>query len=153
MTLTETPWLLIWWEESHYLEKFKNIFKENNKIIISETDKPIFIYTNKDKSIYHLWRWGWYSWLKEENFNFNIPEYYRRAQRILWIKYLLENSDKRKLFKDKNNWNICFVSFEMEFTVVLKELPKNFLLITSYHTYNPYRYMTKWRRFEEIKTL
>lgn len=153
MTIIETPWLLIWWEENHYLEKFKKIFQEDNKIVLPETEKPVFIYTNKDQNIYHLWRWWWYAWLKEDDFNFNEPVFYRRAQRIQWIKCILEEWVKRKIYKDKSKWTICFVNFEMEYTVVLRELPRNYLLITWFHTFDPFRYMTKWSRYEEIKAL
>ena len=154
MTLITTPWLLIWWEESHYLDKFKSMFGKGNNIVkLPDTEKPVIIYTDKDKHILHLWRWGWYVWLKEQDFDFNEPKFYRRAQRILWIKYLLQNWDKRKIYKDKRNWHICFVNMEMEYTVILKELPKNYILITWFHNFDSYRYMTKKHTFEEIQTL
>lgn len=149
MSIIETPWLLIWWEENNYLEKFKNIFQDNNKIILPEVEKPVFVYLEKDSSIYHLWRW----WNEIPDYNFNDPKYWRRAQRIWWIRFILENSDIRKLYKGKRNWYICFVAMELEYTVVLKELKSSFLIITSYHTFDPYRYIKDTKRFEEMKKL
>ena len=149
MSLIETPWLLIWWEEAHYLEYFKNIFQENNRINLAESEKPVFVYVNKDDPIYHLWRW----WSKQSDFNFDDPKYWRRAQRIWWIKFILEKPEIRKIYKDKINWYFCFVAIELEYTIVLKKLKNSFLIITSYHTFDPYRYITKPERFEEIKTI
>ncbi|MDQ7008729.1 MAG: hypothetical protein Q9M94_00370 [Candidatus Gracilibacteria bacterium] len=149
MTLIETPGLLIGGEESHYLEKFKSIFENNNKIILPETEKPVFVYLNKDNAIYHLWRGG-----KEIlNYNFDDAKYWRKAQRIGWIKFILEKNKIRKIYKDKKNGYFCFVSTELEYTIVLKELKNSFLIITSYHTFDPYRYITKPERFVEVKTI
>lgn len=148
-----TPWLLIKWEEINYLEKFKDIFKDDNKIILPENNKPLFIFTNKESSIYHIWRWWWYAWLKEGEFNFNDPKFYRRAQRILWIKYLLENPQIRHIYRDKNNWYFCFVSNELEYSVVIREAKNSFLLITAYHTYNTYWYMNNEKRFERVYSI
>ena len=149
-----TPWLLISWKESHYLEKFRDIFKDNNEIILPErNDKPVIVFTDKDNPIYHIWRWWWFAGLKEEDFNFDEPKFFRRAQRILWIKYLLENQKLRTIYKDKNNWYICFVSTELEYSVVLREAKTCFILITAYHTYDPYSYTNKDKRFEKVNTI
>lgn len=154
MTLVETPGLLIWWKEQHYLEKFRDLFTSNNTIFLPEnTSKPVIIYTNKDAPVLHLWRGGDYAWAQEHEFNFDDPRYYRRAQRILWIQCIVEKSVERKFFKDKKNGNICIVNFELEYTVVLKEAGSTFILITWFHTYEPYRYMMNTKRFEEIQTI
>ncbi len=151
--LETTPWLLIQWNEPLYLEAFKSMFISDNKVVLPDSTKPLIIYLDKDKNIYHIWRGGGYAGLREEDFNFNEPKFYRRAQRIYWIKYILENPHIRKIYKDKNNGFICFVSIELEYTVVLKELKTSFLLITAYHTYDPYSYMNKENRFERINTI
>ena len=44
--LETTPWLLIWWNESHYFEKYKDIFTDNKIILPESINKPVFIYTN-----------------------------------------------------------------------------------------------------------
>lgn len=149
--LVEVPWLLISWNENDYLSKFKLLFQNNNIIKLPDSSKEVFVYTNKDNAIFHLWRWGNYAWLEKIDFNFNEPKFFRRAQRILWIKYLLENKDLRKIYKDKKTWNLCFVNFELEFTVVLKEGNKSFILVTCFHTYDIYRYILKSNRFEETE--
>lgn len=150
MTIVETPWLLIKWEESHYYEKFKRLFEENNKILIPENNKEVVIYTNIDKDIYHIWRWGWYEWLNESSFNFNDSKYWRRAQRIWWIKYIIENPDIRKSFKDKKNNTICLIAGELEYTIVLQPIrDTHFKLVTWFHTFKPTRYYTD-DRFEEF---
>lgn len=154
MTIIETPWLLIKWNENHYLEKFKEIFELDNKIILPEkTTKPVMVYTDKEAPIYHIWRWWEYAWLDKINFNFNEAKFYRRAQRILWIKYLLENPNLRNIYKDKRNWYICFASTELEYTVVIRELKTSFVLITAFHSFDPYSYMTNEKKFERIYSI
>jgi hypothetical protein len=150
MTIKETPWLLIGGEENHYYEKFKELFKKNNKILIPENKKEVIVYTNIDKNIYHIWRGGWYEWLNEANFNFNDSKYWRRAQRIWWIKYIIENPNIRNAFKDNKNNSICLVSWELEYTVVLQPIrDTHFILITWFHTFQPTRYYTD-DRFEKF---
>ena len=150
MTIIKTPWLLIWWEEQDYFDKFKSIFKSNNKIIIPENKKEIVVYTNIDKNIYHIWKWWGYKWLNEKDFNFTEPKYWRRAQRICWIKYIIENPNIRKNFFDEKNNTICLVSWELEYTVVIQAIKNtHYKLVTAFHTYRPTRYYTD-KRFKEI---
>ena len=151
MTLLETPWLFIWWEEPHYYNKFKEIFEKNNKVIIPENNKEVVVFTNTDKNIYHVWRGGWYEWCDENDFDFNDPKYWRRAQRIWWIKYIIENPQTRRCFKDIKNNTICLVSWELEYTIVLQPIKNtHFRLVTWFHTFRPTRYYTD-KRFEELK--
>lgn len=151
MTIIETPWLLIWWEESHYFERFKNLFKDNNEIIIPENNKKVVVYTNIDKNVYHIWRWWGYEWLTQWNFDFNDPKYWRRAQRIWWIKYIIENSNVRRNFIDTKNNTICLVAWELEYTVIIQPIKNtHYRLVTAFHTYRPTRYYTE-KRFKEFK--
>jgi len=146
MNLIETPGLLIWWEESDYYDRFKLFFEQDNKIIIPENNKQVIVYTNIDKGVYHIWRWWGYEGLDEKDFNFNEAKYWRRAQRISWIKYIIENQAVRKSFKDTKNNTICLIAGELEYTVVLQPIKDtHFRLITGFHTYNPSRYYTDSR--------
>ena len=148
--LNVTPWLLIWWNETHYFDQFKEIFKDdNNKIILPDDGKEVIIYTNSDNNIYHIWRGGGYEGLDIRDFNFNDPKFYRRAQRILWIRYILENQSLRKVFYDTKNNTLCFISRELEYTVVLWKIKNtHYKLVTAFHTFNSTRYDTD-ERFEK----
>jgi len=145
----ETPWLYICWEEHEYLSLFKTLYWENNIVNIPEYSKPLFVYTNKDPAIYHIWRWLENAWLSKEVFSFDNPKFWRRSQRIWWIKYILENKEIRTIYRDKSNWYLCFTSYDLEYTVVLKELPKSFLLITAFHTFDINRYFLS-DKFEKV---
>lgn len=147
--LVETPWLFINWEEKDYLDIFKEVYKD--KLNLPEDNKDIIIYTKNDRDVYHIWRWWGYEWLNESDFNFGDPKFYWRAQRILWIKYIIENKNIRKAFFDTKNDTICLISNELEYSVVLKEVNKKYYkLITAFHTYKPSRYYTD-KRFKEHK--
>lgn len=139
--MLETPWLLINWKEDDYLNKFRDHFVD--KIILPDDNKDVVIYSKDDKSVYHIWRWWWYEWLREDEFNFDDPKFYRRAQRILWIKYILENKNIRSSFFDKKNKTICLICRELEYTVVIQKIKNtHYKLVTAFHTFRAYRYDT-----------
>lgn len=133
MAIIETPGLLVWWEESDYLARYKEIFDGHNEIIIPECpDKKIIVYTRKDGYCKHFWRW----WKDKD---WTERETRQRAYRIWRIKYMIENEHLRTVYLDTKTNNIVFTSTELAFAIVIDDLWNKFKLVTSFTVSNPYR--------------
>lgn len=105
--IKKTPPILTRWNFEDYFNEF-NIYYKWVKIFYPETKEEVCIYTWNEKEVNH-----YICWSKSSQIN------YARAQKLLWIKFLIENVDLRDVFLENETQNILFVSQELNYIVVV----------------------------------
>jgi hypothetical protein len=121
MPILETPPLLILGDEKEYIERVLKEYK--NPILLPENKRVLFLYQT-DEEWAHLWRGK--DGLKPNK---------ARMQRVLWIKFVLENKDIRIVKKRLSNKMVVFFCEELSYVVVCCELKsKELKCITQYLT-------------------
>ena len=103
----KTPPILTYWTFDEYFDIF-NEFYNWVEIIYPETWDYINIYIWNRKEVQHYICW-------KGNSIINYP----RAQKLLWIKFLIEETVLRDVFFENITKNILFVSEELNYLVVV----------------------------------
>lgn len=117
--LIETPGLLLKGTEDEYLEKMKEYYK-TAQMKFPENGKDIILFVSDLHILQHILRW---IDPKTKSLGNSVNPY--RAQRILWIKFIIEQTEIRSVYKAKKNWNIVFVAEDLKYCVVCAEETRN----------------------------
>ena len=124
MPLTETPALLILGTEAEYISRLQTEY--HGKVITIPEGKNVVFYLSQENNCKHC------ICGREQNGMFK-PFNPMRAQRILWIKFLLENQTTRTIKKSLANGNLAFICDELKYVVICSVLPRGDLkFITQY---------------------
>lgn len=120
MPIIETPPLLILGSETEYIQRLQ--LEYNGKTITIPENKIVIFYLSQEADCKHCF-------CGKNNTNFNPM----RAQRILWIKFLLETQNVRVIKKNISNNNIIFVCSELKYVIICCLLKNgNLKFITQY---------------------
>lgn len=120
MPISETPSLLILGDKQDYIDRLRSEY--DNKIITIPEGKKVLFFLSKDINCVH-------AFCGKNGKNFNPF----RAQRILWIKYILENKETRIIKQSTENTNVVFYCEQLGYLVVCSVMPRgDFKFITQY---------------------
>lgn len=109
MPLTESPPLLILGTQQEYIDRIRSEY-DGVEIQLPEGATTKF-YLNRDKDCEHFI-------CGKGKVKVNPA----RAQRILWIRFVLENSHVRVVKKNLKNGNIIFYCSELNYIVICSQL-------------------------------
>ncbi len=118
MTLIETPALLILGTDQEYIERIRS---EYSQPIVTPEGVSVIFFLRDDQECLHS--------LAGKNGTRINPF---RAQRLLWIRFLLMNSHVREVKKSLQNGNIVFYCHQLRYIVVCSPTKKGLKYITQY---------------------
>lgn len=129
MSLTETPALLILGTEAEYIARLQSEY--NGKTITIPEGRKVVFYLNRENDCKHC-----FCGKQKKGFSGQAvfePMNPLRAQRLLWVKFILENQSARIVKKSLGTNNLAFVCNELNYVVICSILPNGDLkFITQY---------------------
>ncbi len=131
MALVETPALLLYGSDQEYIDRLRAEYHDK-KVRLPEGKDVLFFFPNIDDCMHTLCGKG------------STKVNRMRAQRILWIKFILEHGPCRQVKLNIKTGNIIFVCQELAHLVICRPLSGGDLKYVSSHPFTKQEYVQRY---------